>query len=789
MLLALTVIILTQRRIESFRRLLDSVNVAADHLSGAVNLYISCDVSSSNEIREVLDSTVAEWRHGTAKVSYATQRLSVVGQWFGCWDGAGRPERFVILEDDLELSPFALSWLTGAYDRYPDAVGFSLQRQTNCFDMEHCVSDKLSLPWDVVEYRYKLVGTWGYAPVARHWEEFLQWIGDLRRNNPDYVPRKSEFLPSKWYEHFYKNGRSDSMWSMWFIHYCDTHPGLYTIYYHHPTDHTLATNRMEPGEHFGSGDGNWLDFPPLANAPLEPLLRGEGLPLALNWDGNVDYTAVELAELSALKRAAKTVSANGNTPLITFVNYAFRGMLEHYLCNLEYAAPHRIEQLIVVCMDGAMLAHVAGISDKWTFTFTPLGGALTEQRAQVLYSTLSYYRMIEVRTRALAELLRQGTEFMLVECDVVFWDDFVVDFEASDGDIVGIQDDEWKDSQYLNGGYLLFRPNPNVLEVWDEVSKQFSKNLQKATSNNSAGTALVAIANEQDIFSQLISEKTYNISATVLAPTLFMSGQAFLRYPLEHQRFRSGKLVLLNWAVGNERKKRRAHALAMWFSLDAGYCVREGTECELKKYGGRESDGYGAWYLCSGLLKQSSAPLLIWSFGVGGDISFERDVLLGHPSAEVVCFDPTIDEISFWSLVTREQIDPGRIGFRSIGLGATSGSVTFYKSTDQRIKSLSTVPVKGYVEHRRANVKTLEDILADEGTERLDVLKIDIEGEEYSVVDAWKRPPHVRQLAVKYHKRFFGHEVPNVENKLLGWGYHRQHVSNTDDEVLYVMHL
>ena len=47
--------------------------------------------------------------------------------------------------------------------------------------------------------------------------------------------------------------------------------------------------------------------------------------------------------------------------------------------------------------------------------------------------------------------------------------------------------------------------------------------------------------------------------------------------------------------------------------------------CKLARLGGREKDGYGAWVACVNLVPTGGG--LAYSFGVGGDVSYDNDLV------------------------------------------------------------------------------------------------------------------------------------------------------------------
>jgi len=127
---------------------------------------------------------------------------------------------------------------------------------------------------------YKLVGSWGFSPSAKHWKNFSEWGRKFRRSGEK--PYVEGLRPTEWYKRFEKEGRCPGvkcMWTMHHIKYISQYPA-YTVYLKAPHSMTLASNFREPGLHYAkpsSGPDHKLvkDWSPfIASFPEEPLKLG-----------------------------------------------------------------------------------------------------------------------------------------------------------------------------------------------------------------------------------------------------------------------------------------------------------------------------------------------------------------------------------------------------------------------------------------------------------------------------------------------------------------------------------
>lgn len=148
------------------------------------------------------------------------------------------------------------------------------------------------------------------------------------------------------------------------------------------------------------------------------------------------------------------------------------------------------------------------------------------------------------------------------------------------------------------------------------------------------------------------------------------------------------------------------------------------------------------------------AGSLVYSFGVGFDISFDLD-LIERTGCEIHAFDPT-PAVQDW---LKTQDTPERFHFHPWGLSDRDGAARFSfvdreESADFTLVAETETRADKTFE---AEVFRLESILWKLGHDRLDILKIDIEGAEYPVLRdilAATGEPCFQQLLVEFHHRF-----------------------------------
>jgi FkbM family methyltransferase len=144
---------------------------------------------------------------------------------------------------------------------------------------------------------------------------------------------------------------------------------------------------------------------------------------------------------------------------------------------------------------------------------------------------------------------------------------------------------------------------------------------------------------------------------------------------------------------------------------------------------------------------------VVYSLGVGEDVSFDL-ALIRRFGVTVHAFDP-LPRVRDW---VRSQQLPERFHFHGVAVAGFDGLLTLHPPPDPSHVSYSVTPRPGgrglplQVPARR-----LGTILRDLGHDHVDLLKVDVEGSEYEVLeDLLESSIAVTQLVVEFHHRFPG---------------------------------
>ena len=188
-----------------------------------------------------------------------------------------------------------------------------------------------------------------------------------------------------------------------------------------------------------------------------------------------------------------------------------------------------------------------------------------------------------------------------------------------------------------------------------------------------------------------------------------------------------------------QRAKRLAHAL-QGTDIWQGIQVKQGSILL--------GNSKACWRISTSDLL---AKTIVYSIGVGEDISFELE-LIRLFGVRVYAFDPTPRSVRWLS----SQLLPEQFNFHPYGLADYDGNCTFHPPANPSYVSHTMLHRRG-VETAAIElpVYRLSTIMRSLTHDRVDILKMDIDGAEYGVLkdilDSGIRPG---QLLVEFHHRW-----------------------------------
>ena len=192
---------------------------------------------------------------------------------------------------------------------------------------------------------------------------------------------------------------------------------------------------------------------------------------------------------------------------------------------------------------------------------------------------------------------------------------------------------------------------------------------------------------------------------------------------------------------------------------------------------------YGGWMIVPSAVRRNG---VVYSFGVGNDISFDV-ALIDEFGVTVHGFDPSPSAIDY---ISRYADLPERYQFHNYGLGSTQGDVEFFHPIGNGMYSMHHGTRHIEEERVKLSVKTLSSIMADLHTDYIDVLKMDIEGAEYDLIETLIGcSDQIGQLLIEFHHRIGVAPLKKTiacVDRLRQAGFQLFHVSGTSSEFSFL---
>jgi len=179
-----------------------------------------------------------------------------------------------------------------------------------------------------------------------------------------------------------------------------------------------------------------------------------------------------------------------------------------------------------------------------------------------------------------------------------------------------------------------------------------------------------------------------------------------------------------------------------------------------------------------------SSSDIVYSFGIGTDISFDLQLIENY-GLRVFAFDPTPKSVEWLN----QQKLPENFRAFPVGIANYSGEADFFLPENENYVSAS-MTTRQSEKIVRVKVQTLTDITKQLGHTSIDILKMDIEGAEYDVIDdILKSGIKIHQLLIEFHHRFHpeGSKITrSTIGKLKQAGFLLFHVSRNGEEFSFI---
>jgi FkbM family methyltransferase len=136
---------------------------------------------------------------------------------------------------------------------------------------------------------------------------------------------------------------------------------------------------------------------------------------------------------------------------------------------------------------------------------------------------------------------------------------------------------------------------------------------------------------------------------------------------------------------------------------------------------------YGGWTVPGELIQSS---WVCYCVGAGGDVSFDLE-LIHRYGVKVRAFDAVADYVR---RAAEQAGDEPRYFVRQAAIAVSDGPVRMQRTHDPQSRSVSPAGLYESGDFTALPGRTLASLMAELGDERVDLLKLDIEGGEYQVL-------------------------------------------------------
>jgi|TARA_B110000240_G_scaffold168000_1_gene190144 FkbM family methyltransferase len=166
----------------------------------------------------------------------------------------------------------------------------------------------------------------------------------------------------------------------------------------------------------------------------------------------------------------------------------------------------------------------------------------------------------------------------------------------------------------------------------------------------------------------------------------------------------------------------------------------------------RDGSKYGGWWYDSREVREGA---VIYSFGLGEDTSWDEALI--RRGASVYGFDPTPKSAAYVEARRALKVGPGNFYHTKEGLWTEDTTLQFTLPDNPEHVSVRAGEHDTSQGTISLKVNTLSNFLAANGHSKIDILKMDVEGAEYGVLEQLLSTNcfPFEQLLVEFHHRFF----------------------------------
>lgn len=158
----------------------------------------------------------------------------------------------------------------------------------------------------------------------------------------------------------------------------------------------------------------------------------------------------------------------------------------------------------------------------------------------------------------------------------------------------------------------------------------------------------------------------------------------------------------------------------------------------------KHGSDYGGWVVAVDFINKSS---IVYSIGIGTDVTFDTSMIESY-GLKIYGYDPTPGSLDF----VRKSKLPKEFTFFPYGISSQDRKEKFYLPSNPNFISHSKTPSKDKSHYITVEMKKISTVMKVLNHEKIDVLKMDIEGFEYEVIkNVLEENLDIKQILVEFH--------------------------------------
>ncbi len=174
------IIVIAYNRPESLKRLLVSL-ANAYYPDNSISLIISIDGDKNSDVKNVAE--LFNWKFGIKNILVQNPRLGLKKHICSACDNAAEKGSFIVLEDDIAVSPFFYNFAFHAINYYQDDLAIAGVSLYGYSIAESCLLPFYPLVDDADTYFMRFPSSWGQCFTPKQWNDFKKFNLTDEKNN------------------------------------------------------------------------------------------------------------------------------------------------------------------------------------------------------------------------------------------------------------------------------------------------------------------------------------------------------------------------------------------------------------------------------------------------------------------------------------------------------------------------------------------------------------------------------------------------------------------------------